>query len=250
MPQKGLVGSRAVVRRRYALLPPAGIPETLLPGWTGTAARILASPAMGAGFVEAQLDLSPGGGAVKALAPGVEAAFYVVSGAVTLGLDDASHPLVAGGFAFLPQGERFSLHAGDAPARVLWIRKRHQPADGVEAPVVVVGHEADFAGEPFLGIQELILKTLLPAGPEYDIALNVFTFPPGFGLPMTETHVMEHGLYFLEGQGLYFLDDRWHEVEAGDFIWMGPYCPQSFFATGSTPSRYVYSKDVNRDVEI
>jgi (S)-ureidoglycine aminohydrolase len=35
-------------------------------------------------------------------------------------------------------------------------------------------------------------------------------------------------------------------VEADDFIWMGPYCPQSFYATGPTPSRYLYYKNVNR----
>jgi (S)-ureidoglycine aminohydrolase len=29
---------------------------------------------------------------------------------------------------------------------------------------------------------------------------------------------------------------------------MGPYCPQSFYATGSEPARYIYYKDVNRDV--
>jgi (S)-ureidoglycine aminohydrolase len=40
------------------------------------------------------------------------------------------------------------------------------------------------------------------------------------------------------------------EVKAGDFIWMGPYCPQSFYATSSEPARYVYYKDVNRDVEL
>jgi (S)-ureidoglycine aminohydrolase len=249
MPQHGLVGSRAVVERRYALLPPAGIPETVLPGWTGTAARVLAAPAMGAGFVETQLDLAAGGGAEKVLPAGVEAVFYVVSGDVTLRLDDGRHALGAGGFAFVPPGAGFGLHAGKAPARVLWIKKRHQPADGVGSPAALVGNENDVKGEPFLGIDELTLKTLLPLDLAYDIALNVFTFPPGFGLPMTETHVMEHGLYFLEGQGLYYLGDRWHEVERGDFIWMGPYCPQSFFATGSSPSRYVYSKDVHRDVE-
>jgi (S)-ureidoglycine aminohydrolase len=61
---------------------------------------------------------------------------------------------------------------------------------------------------------------------------------------------MEHGLVMLEGQGVYYLGDRWHEVLAGDFIWMGPYCPQSFYATSSGPARYIYYKNVNRDVEL
>jgi (S)-ureidoglycine aminohydrolase len=97
---------------------------------------------------------------------------------------------------------------------------------------------------------ELVLKRLLPDDLVFDLAMNIFTFPPGFALPVTETHVMEHGLYMLEGQGLYYLGRDWHEVNAGDFIWMGPYCPQSFYATSSDPSRYIYYKNVNRDVEL
>ena len=80
------------------------------------------------------------------------------------------------------------------------------------------------------------------------ITALIFTFPPGYSLPVIETHVMEHGLYFLEGQGLYYLGDTWREVKAGDFIWMGPYVPQGFFATSSGPSRYIYYKNINRDV--
>ena len=53
-----------------------------------------------------------------------------------------------------------------------------------------------------------------------------------------------------EAAGVYYLGDRWHEVRAGDFIWMGPYCPQSFYATSSSPARYIYYKNVNRDVEL
>jgi (S)-ureidoglycine aminohydrolase len=61
---------------------------------------------------------------------------------------------------------------------------------------------------------------------------------------------MEHGLYFLQGKGIYFLGDDWMEVQADDFIWMGPYCPQSFYATGPAPARYLYYKNVNREIVI
>ena len=33
---------------------------------------------------------------------------------------------------------------------------------------------------------------------------------------------------------------------AGDFIWMGPYCPQWFGALGKTPAKYLIYKDWNR----
>jgi (S)-ureidoglycine aminohydrolase len=49
---------------------------------------------------------------------------------------------------------------------------------------------------------------------------------------------------------MYYLDNEWMEVEAGDFIWMGPFVPQSFYATGPVPAKYIYYKNVNRDVAL
>ncbi|HEV2104107.1 MAG TPA: (S)-ureidoglycine aminohydrolase [Candidatus Eisenbacteria bacterium] len=247
MPQTGLVGSRVVVASRHAILPPEGIPESVLPGWTGTAARIQAAPPLGAAFVQILLELAPGGGAEQRLAPGVEGFFFVLDGEATLASGGATHALRAGGYAYLVPGAEFTLRAR-GPARVLWLRKRYEPLAGA-APRPVTGNEREVKGEPFLGVAELLLQKLLPEDPGFDMAMNVFTFPPGYSLPMTETHVMEHGLFMLAGQGLYYLGRDWYEVKAGDFIWMGPYCPQSFYATGSEPARYIYYKNVNRDVD-
>lgn len=248
MTQKGLVGSRVVVERNFAILPLAGIPESVLPEWKGTAARILAAPAMGARFAQYLLDIGSGGGTKQTLAPGIEAFFYVLEGSARLDAGGRAHDLEAGGFAYLSPSSRFEL-AVRGRARLLWLKKAYAPW-GSSAPADHVGSERSMPGETYMGIDGLILKTLLPADPAYDLAMNIFTFPPGYSLPVTETHVMEHGLYFLEGQGLYYLGDAWREVEAGDFIWMGPYCPQSFYATSSGPSRYIYYKDVNRDVTL
>ncbi len=248
MPQQGLVTSRVVVARNYAILPPEGVPESVLPEWRGTAARILAAPAMGTRFAQYLLDLQAGGGSEQTLREGIEAFFYVLAGGATLEANGRRHALAPGGYAYLKPGSRFALAAGSA-SRVLWLKKAYEPF-GRERPEDVAGNEASVAGEPFMGVEELRLKTLLPADPAYDMAMNIFTFPPGVSLPVTETHVMEHGLYMLEGQGLYYLGDRWSEVRAGDFIWMGPYCPQSFYATSSAAARYVYYKNVNRDVEL
>ena len=248
MPQKGLAGRRAVVERNYAILPPEGIPESVLPEWSGTAARVLAAPAMGARFAMYQLDLAPGGGSSHALGEGIEAFFFCVSGACQLEVGGKSHALGAGGFAYLHPGSRFKLSA-TKPSRLLWLKKIYEPLDS-KHPADLLGDEAGVKGEPFMGVKELLLKTLLPADTAFDMAINIFTFPPGCSLPITETHFMEHGLFMLEGQGIYYLGDRWFNVDAGDFIWMGPYVPQSFFATGSAPARYIYYKNVNRDVEL
>ena len=248
MPQRGLVGSRAVVTRNYAILPPQGIPESVLPQWTGTKARVLAAPAMGARFSMYLLDLGAGGGSSHTLPDHVEAFFYAVSGECRLDLGSRSSTLGPGCFAFIRPGTKLTVGARKE-CRLLWLKKIYEPLDS-RRPDDVFGDESNVRGEPFMGVQELVLKTLLPADAVYDMAMNIFTFPSGFSLPVTETHFMEHGLYMLQGQGLYYLGDRWYEVEAGDFIWMGPFCPQSFYATGPTPARYIYYKNVNREIPL
>jgi len=248
MPQQGLVTSRVVVERNYAILPPEGIPESALPAWRDTAARVLCAPAMGAEFAMYLLDVKAGGGTRHALESDIQCFFYVIEGDATLTRGSDVSALAAGGYAYLVPGAEVSL-ASRAGARVIWLKKVYEPLAGV-TPRDIVGNETQLPGEPFMEIAELLLKKLLPDEPGFDMAMNIFTFPPGFSLPITETHVMEHGLYMLKGQGLYFLGDTWREVKAGDFIWMGPYCPQSFYATSSEPARYIYYKNVNRDVEL
>ena len=87
---------------------------------------------------------------------------------------------------------------------------------------------------------------MIPDNFAFDLAVNTMTFQPGATLPMVEIHVMEHGLLMLEGGGIYRLGEHWYPVQAGDFIWMAPYCPQWFGALGKTPAKYLIYKDWNR----
>ena len=135
----------------------------------------------------------------------------------------------------MPPGESFELSAASG-AELLVFDKRYEPRAGVPAPTRVVGSLSDAPKEPFHGDPDAILATLLPIAPEFDMAVNVFTFQPGAALPLVETHVMEHGLYMRSGQGVYRLADTWRPVRAGDTIWMGAYCPQWFVAMGKTPA--------------
>ena len=50
----------------------------------------------------------------------------------------------------------------------------------------------------------------------------------------------------VEAGGIYRLGDQWYPVTAGDFIWMGPFCPQWFGAIGKRPAKYLIYKDWNR----
>lgn len=65
-----------------------------------------------------------------------------------------------------------------------------------------------------------------------------------------ETHVMEHGLFVLEGKAVYRLNQDWVEVEAGDFMWLRAFCPQACYAGGPGRFRYLLYKDVNRHMPL
>jgi (S)-ureidoglycine aminohydrolase len=84
----------------------------------------------------------------------------------------------------------------------------------------------------------------------HDMHVNIVTFQPGGVIPFEETHVMEHGLYVLEGKAVYKLNQDWVEVEAGDFMWLRAYCPQACYAAGPGPFRYLLYKDVNRHAKL
>jgi (S)-ureidoglycine aminohydrolase len=132
------------------------------------------------------------------------------------------------------------------------LEKPYEALRGAVAPTApIIANEQDVASSAFLGDDFLQLKLLLPDVPEFDMAMNIFTYAPGGTLPQVEIHVMEHGLLMLQGTGIYRLGNEWHPVQAGDVIWMGPYCEQWFCATAGpgalrVPARYLYYKDVNR----
>jgi (S)-ureidoglycine aminohydrolase len=72
-------------------------------------------------------------------------------------------------------------------------------------------------------------------------------FAPGAGLDQVEIHDEEHGLYMLDGGGRYLLGSDWHDVVAEDFVYMAPYCPQTFTA-GPDGAEYLLYKDIFRDL--
>ncbi|HMP72608.1 MAG TPA: (S)-ureidoglycine aminohydrolase [Kiritimatiellia bacterium] len=250
----GLIGSRTQVTGDFAHLPIEGIPFSRLPEWPEALARVFATPAIGAAFTEYRIDLEAGQHGEHKADGEIEHFLYVLEGSAKLSLTSkrskpATHTMKAGGYALLPPDCDYRLVA-KSKASLLLLRKRFEPLGGVDLFAPLVGNEKDVKGEIYMGDKGALLKTLIPDEFAYDLAMNIFTFEVGHSLPVTETHVMEHGLYVLGGKGLYYLGDRWMEIETSDFIWMGPYCPQSYYATGEEPTRYIYYKNVNRDFEL
>jgi len=268
--QTELLGSRTRVEARYALIPIEGIPLSRLPEWPDAQVQVLAAPALGAQFAEYRIHMPPGSEGAHGADGETEHFLFVLEGAAELGLDAGggpstaaasaggaggrqseitTHRLDAGGYALIPPSTGYRVSAVE-DAILLLLRKRYEPLPGAGEFEAVIGAEQDVRGEVYMGDEGALLQSLVPNDLSYDLAMNIFTFETGHSLPVTETHVMEHGLYVLAGKGLYYLGDTWMEVRQSDFIWMGPFCPQSYYATGPEATRYIYYKNVNRDIAL
>ena len=237
--------TRTRVAARHALIAPDGHVKSNVPGIAGAATVILINEAMGARFAQWLLTFEPGGSA-SLPANEIETAGYFETGGGTLTIGGQKKRVAAGAYFFAPAGEAWSIASPLKNTRVTLFQKKFEPLAGVERPAAIIGDAANVKGEPFLGDPDARLQVLLPDVPAFDLAMNIFTYQPGATLPFVETHVMEHGLLMLAGQGVDRLEDAWYPVAAGDVIWMAPYCPQWFVAMGKTPASYLYYKDVNR----
>jgi len=214
-----------------------------LPGATGVEFVVHAAPQLGARFTQMTAEFAAQG----SLGPAPAQRFlYVLEGELALMAGGKDYRLAPGGFAFLPQGTPHTVRALMASRAAVIEKPYERLASETLSAEIVVGDEAAIAPVALMGDEALRVRSLMPDGPAYDFAVNTMTYDPGAALSMVEIHVMEHGLLMLEGGGIYRLGDSWYPVEAGDFIWMGPYCPQWFGALGKRPAKYLIYKDWRR----
>jgi (S)-ureidoglycine aminohydrolase len=253
--QTELTTDRAVFTEAYAVLPRrtmTDIVTSYLPFWDGMRMWLIARPLSGFAetFSQYIVELSAGGGSDRPETdPAAEAVLFVVDGAVTLTVEGTSRALTPGGYAYLPPGVSWSLRNGHPdPARFHWIRKAYRRVDGLGPPEPFVTNEREIEPVPMPGTDGRWSTTRFVdvADMRHDLHVNIVSFAPGAAIPFPETHVMEHGLYVLEGKAVYLLNRDWVEVEAGDFMWLRAFCPQACYAGGPGPFRYLLYKDVNR----
>jgi (S)-ureidoglycine aminohydrolase len=253
-PQTTMVSSRAVIKRNYMLLPADVIPRSNLPFWENTIAWPLAIPAIsfGTAFAQYMIYVDTGGGCDEPeFEEGVQSIVFVLDGTMSVKIQGDAHDLTKGGYAYIPPDTEWSLHnTSDDLLKIIWLRKLYEPLPGL-SPAMIVGYEQELPDSHYEGTAEVASKTLIPTDDmAYDFHMNLSSFEPGSTLAMSETHVMEHGLYMLQGQGVYLLNEDWHEVKGGDFIWMRAYCPQSYYAGGPVPTRYLLYKNMNRQFKL
>ena len=124
--------------------------------------------------------------------------------------------------------------------------------NGLAAPAAFVTSDqvAEAVAMPDTGGRWATSRFVDPTDLRHDMHVNIVTFQPGGRIPFLETHVMEHGLFVLEGEAAYRLNRDWVDVKAGDYMWLRAFCPQACEAKGAGPFRYLLYKDVNRHAKL
>ena len=254
-PQTELLTGRAVFTTSFAVIPKAvmrDIVTSALPFWEKTRAWILARPLSGFAetFSQYIMEVSPGGGST---APepdaSAEAVLFCVEGEFALTIGRKQHKMVEGTYAFIPPATRWSVQNNSKSTSTFhWIRKSYEVVKGIKPPEAFVVNEQDISPivMPDTNGAWSTTRFVDPTDLRHDMHVSIVNFEPGGTIPFAETHVMEHGLYVLEGKAVYRLNQDWVEVEAGDFMWLRAFCPQACYAGGPGRFRYLLYKDVNR----
>jgi (S)-ureidoglycine aminohydrolase len=258
-PQTQLLTGRAVFKTAYAVIPKgvmSDIVTSSLPHWDNARFWVLARPMSGFAetFSQYIAEVQPGGGSQNPEADDqAQAVLFVVEGELGLSIDGTNHTMTPGGYAYLPPGCDWQAHnTSETPVRFHWIRKSYEKAAGVDIPDAFVTNERDIAPTPMPDTDGKWATTRFvdPTDVRHDMHVTIVTFEPGAVIPFLETHVMEHGLYVLQGKAVYRLNEDWVEVEAGDFMWLRAFCPQACYAGGPGKFRYLLYKDVNRHMKL
>ena len=218
--------TRSHVARDYAVFAPESHVPANIAGWSNTQTVILIGPRIGAKFAEYFVAMSAG--ATSAAPPsGTQRFVYVLEGSLTCMTDSGTYTLQPGGYIYLPPDLAHQLTT-QTQARAVVVEKPYVPTKMV-------------AGDP-----DVRVKTLLPDDLGFDMAMNIMAFQAGAALSLVEVHVMEHGLLMLDGALLYRLGESYYPVQAGDAMYLAPYCPQWCAAFGKQQARYLLYKDWNR----
>lgn len=255
LPQTVTPQGRAKFTESYCFIPSevfSDIVTSNLPFWSGTRAWIIARPLSGFAetFAQYVVEVSPTGGSSNP-EPDKEAqaVLFVVDGTIEVTIDGQTHTMNAGGYAYIPSGLNWTVvNTSEDTATFHWIRKQYEAVVGIPKPRAFVTSDQDTKENVMPDCDGVWATTRFvdPADMSHDMHVNIVTFQKGGLIPFEETHVMEHGLYVLQGTAKYLLNQDWYDVEPGDFMWLRAFSPQACVATSDEPFRYLLYKDVNR----
>lgn len=233
-----------------ALIPRMFVLDNKIPEWKNTRVIHYTIPAMGAGFMECQLYVGKDGGNVGRVDNGYENFMYVIEGSVSVHVSGVRHNLEKEGYFWLPPHVDFDLcNKAEQTARVLWVRKKYIPTKFYRVPDPIVSSVLDVVGVQSESDYE---QQCMPSNTDFgfDMAMNMLTFYPGVTFPCVETHICEHGNYFVSGRGQIWINGNHYDVYDDDFCFVAPYTPHSATCYGPEPMRYLLYKNINREFEL
>ena len=257
--QTNLLTDRAVFTDAYAVIPRGSMRDivtSFLPFWDETRLWVISRPLSGFSetFSQYIMEVQPGGGSNQPETDtDAEGVLFVVDGSIAISFNGKKYDLTEGGYAYLPAGLIWKLrNETDKVAKFHWIRKSYQYVDGLDKPEPVVTNASDIEPTPMPDTDGKWTTTRFvdPADLRHDMHVTIVTLQPGAVIPFCETHVMEHGLYVLNGKAVYRLNQDWVEVEAGDYMLLRAFCPQACYAGGPDAFQYLLYKDVNRHMNL
>ncbi len=236
--------TRTVVKHNYALITEDSYVGSVMPGWENVDIRVVINPDMGA-FISQHLIKLNNKSKVKDKTISTQVCYYVISGKCKFTVGGKTEQLTQGGYVYIPIGQDYEIK-GQSKAELVAFYQPYEYLEGHDLPKVYFGNSNKVKKELYLNDPQLHMQYLLPDNLSMDFGVNIFTYNTGGNLPFVETHIMEHGLLYLQGEGIYRLDNDYYHVTKGDTIWMAPYCPQWFTAMGKQDAVYIYCKNVNR----
>lgn len=249
-----LLLTRSVIKsENFVLLEVDGLVKNTVPGYVGCDVTILGSPELGASFVDYLVTMNSGGKNTGIGGDGIECMLYVVSGEVSVCDGEKTANLSEGGYIYTPADKVLTFENKKQESATLFVyKRRYQALEGYKA-YTVIGNATEMEWSLYEGMENCLVKDFLPAGSDlgFDMNFHILKFELGASHGYIETHVQEHGMLFLQGKGMYRVDDQWIPVKEGDYMFLDAYCPQACYGVGKEEALiYVYSKDCNRDIEL
>ncbi len=204
--------TRSVVKRNYAVISPDGYINSRVPGWENCIVNVIINEQMGARLTQtlitANKDCKLSGTTEKS-----QIFFYIIKGKCAAAISNGKKELAKGQFVYVPIEKEYTFDNIEEGTQLLTFHKVYESLEGHGVPEVLLGDASKVEGPSYLGDDALRLQVLLPDDLSFDMGVNIFTYDPGGNLPMVETHIMEHGLLCLQGQGIYMLDNEWYPIK-------------------------------------
>ena len=183
---KDILSSRAVVKHgSYAVIPPEGRLNNVVLGIEGCKISILASPKMGAGFVQYIIKAGKDGGTVKPFGaePGIEAFLYVIEGEAKICTWGESRQEKAGVYVYSAPGVGLEFRSLAENTRILLYKQRYAPLQG-QSPRTVFGNVNEITFREYDNMENVFIKDLLPADLGFDMNMHILSFAPAARIPL------------------------------------------------------------------